>query len=784
MKTSKTNRKRSPWGIVLVALAVGLAGGYAVRGAGEPAGSTDGDEPSAAAPVVEAWTCSMHPQIQLPEPGACPICGMDLVPVASSSGLGGLRRLSIRPEQKALMRLRTTPVERRMPDAQLRLVGKVAYDETRLGYITAWVPGRIDELYVDYTGVTVREGDHMVELYSPELYTAQQELIQALASLEDLQRSAVPSLRASARGTIESARERLRQWGLTAAQIAAVEERGTPREHVTIYSPSAGLVIDRNAQEGMYVETGSRIFTIADLSHVWVQLEAYESDLAWLRYGQEVRFRTEAYSGREFRGRISFIDPVLDPRTRTVKVRVNVTNDEGLLKPGMFVRATAHARIAAGGKVMDPSLAGKWISPMHPEIVKDGPGQCDVCGMDLVPAADLGYVPEERLPQEAPLVIPASAALMTGTRAIVYVELPDAERPTYEGREVVLGPRAGDEYIVLHGLSEGELVVAAGNFKIDSALQIQAKPSLMSPSGAPAAGEHDHAGHVDEGDGPRGEPGAESSEPASAGLSEAARARLQLIERIYATLGAARADGDVDRVRTEFEELGAAVEETGMELFSGESHEHWMELAMRLSNDAYEGAAARHAEAQARAVAELDRTIARMRQRFGTRPEAPRPAELALSEVARGRVQAAWSAYDALHAGLASDDVEAARAAAADLALAVEGLEARQLPADGRAAWTELRRTVQAEAPTIQGAGLDGVRASFERITAALEVTVRTLGTGTAVHVMHCPMAFDGRGARWLQGSEELSNPYFGASMLRCGSTLEVLKPKGHDRGE
>ena len=490
-----TDRKRRQPLAVIVALLVGLGGGYATWGLGGAGTTLTSPTEHEHESQVEAWTCSMHPQIQLPESGQCPICGMDLIPVSPSSGMSGLRRLSIRPEQKALMRLRTVPVERRFPDAELRLVGKVTYDETRLGYITAWVPGRIDDLYVDYTGVTVSKGDHMVKLYSPELYTAQQELVQAISSLKELQRSNLPSLLESARGTINSARDKLRLWGLSARQISAIEKRGTPKEHVTIYSPSSGLVINRNAQEGMYVKTGTRIFTIADLSRVWVQLDAYESDLEWLRYSQEVVFQTEAYGGREFHGRISFIDPVLDRRTRTVKVRVNVPNEDGLLKPEMFVRATVHAQIAAGGKVMDASLAGKWISPMHPEIVKDGPGQCDVCGMDLVPARELGYIPESQVAKEAPLVVPVSATLMTGTRAIVYVELPDTEEPTYEGREVVLGPRAGDEYIIRHGLKEGDLVVAEGNFKIDSALQLQAKPSMMSPAGGQVSGGHDHGGH-------------------------------------------------------------------------------------------------------------------------------------------------------------------------------------------------------------------------------------------------------------------------------------------------
>jgi Cu(I)/Ag(I) efflux system membrane fusion protein len=192
-----------------------------------------------------------------------------------------------------------------------------------------------------------------------------------------------------------------------------------------------------------------------------------------------------------FKGKISFIAPVLDAKTRTVKLRVNVDNSEGKLKPGMFVRATVRAKVAQSGTVMDPEMAGKWICPMHPSVIKSQFGTCEKCGMDLVTTESLGYV-QAGEPNEAPLVIPTSAPLITGKRAVVYVRLPNTEKPTFEGREIVLGPRAGDYYIVESGLMEGEIVVTNGSFKIDSALQIQAKPSMMSPEGAAAPVIHDH----------------------------------------------------------------------------------------------------------------------------------------------------------------------------------------------------------------------------------------------------------------------------------------------------
>ncbi|MHC4659838.1 MAG: efflux RND transporter periplasmic adaptor subunit [Planctomycetota bacterium] len=472
--------------VVLVLAAFVL--GFVIRGCWQ---GSDSGHSRAAGDVkrqVTMWTCSMHPQIRQPRSGKCPICFMDLVPVITEAGEIGERQISFSQEAIKLMEVDTSVVERRFVTAEIRMVGKIDYDETRVKYITAWVPGRIDRLYVDYTGVTVNKGDHMVYLYSPELLSAQAELLEAARAAANIRAGVSELISRSILATLEAAREKLRLLGLTQEQIAEIEETGQPDDHLTIYAPIGGVVIHRNATEGMYVQTGTKIYTIADLSQLWVKLDAYESDMMWVRYGQEVEFETEAYPGEIFKGTISFIDPVLNPKTRTVKLRVEVENPDGRLKPEMFVRALVRSEVAQGGRVMVPEMAGKWICPMHPDVVKTEAGSCDICGMDLVTTESLGYV-KVGISEVAPLVIPASAPLITGKRAVVYVQLP-TEAPTYEGREVVLGPRAGDYYLVKEGLAEGEIVVTNGNFKIDSALQIQAKPSMMSPEGSKMTDEH------------------------------------------------------------------------------------------------------------------------------------------------------------------------------------------------------------------------------------------------------------------------------------------------------
>ena len=423
------------------------------------------------------WTCSMHPQIRQREPGKCPLCGMDLIP--SDIGDVSERQITFSESAKKLMQIETSVVERKFVTIEIRMVGKIDFDETRVKNITAWVPGRIDRLYVDFTGTTVNKGDHLVDLYSPQLISAQAELIQASKAVENLRQGSSELIARSTRATLEAAREKLRLLGLSVEQVQNIESSGKADTHITIRSPIGGIVIEKKATEGTYVKTGTEIYTIADLSRLWVQLDAYESDLPWIRYGQQVEFSTQAHPGEIFKGTISFIDPVLNDKTRTFKLRVNVDNSESKLKPNMFVRAVVHSKTAGTGKVMSPEMAGKWICPMHPDVIKDKSGACDICGMALVTTESLGYVTVDTS-AGAPLVIPASAPLITGVRAVVYVQVPNTEKPTYEGRQVVLGPRAGDYYIVKSGLSEGEVVVTNGNFKIDSALQIQAKPSMMN----------------------------------------------------------------------------------------------------------------------------------------------------------------------------------------------------------------------------------------------------------------------------------------------------------------
>ncbi len=614
-----------------LALVIGILIGRGARSReSSPGGATVESEAKA-----EFYTCSMHPQIKLPDPKAkCPLCGMALIPVTNKSGGNdGPRDLTLSPGAQKLAGIRTSVVERKFVDAAIRMVGKVEYDETRLGYITAWVPGRLDRLYVDYTGVPVSEGDHMVHLYSPELLEAQQELIQALKTVEGLKNSEMTFSRKRAEATVASSREKLRLWGLSAEQITKIEASEKPEDHITINAKMSGIVVHKNAEKGMYVQTGAKIYTIADLSKVWVKLDAYESDLAWLHYGQAVEFETEAYPGETFSGRISFLDPTLDSRTRTVKVRVNVDNSDGRLKPEMFVRAIVRSRVASGGKVMDPALAGKWISPMHPEIVKDEPGDCDICGMALVKAEKLGYVRADAGKEEAPLVIPASAPLLTGKRAVVYVEKSPGQ---YEGRVVELGPRAGDHYLVKDGLKEGEKVVTQGNFKIDSAVQILAKPSMMNPEGSGPAPGHHHHGH----EGHAGPAPAEPMKLTRLQTPEDFQAQLAGVYAEYVKLGKGLSSDAPEAAGSGARGLVDALAKVDMTLLKGEAHEAWMKRLKPLEQAGQAAAEAGDMEAARKAFETVSNEMIAAVQQFGIAGDAQ--ANVFHCPMAFGNQGASW----------------------------------------------------------------------------------------------------------------------------------------------
>lgn len=438
------------------------------------------------------WTCSMHPQLRKPAPGECDLCGMDLVPVAA---------IADPARQAAEAGYETEAVAWRELYKEIRAVGKLDYNEARIAEITARIAGRVDRVYADFTGVEVQPKDHLVDLYSPDLYVAQSELIRAVESAAD---------RRLQDAALESARTKLRLLGVLPEQIVEIEKSRKIQTHLTVFAPLGGTVIEKSVRAGQYVKEGDVLYKIANLDPLWLYLDIYESELAWVRYGQQVDVHVEAYPGEVFRGAVVFINPFLDDRTRTVKVRVNLANPDRRLKPAMYASATIRVRLEGDGSPAPTGLEGKHFCPMHPDVIRDQPGACDRCGMKLegVPPRPVRPVPEgaTAAPAGQTLAVPATAVLDAGDRQIAYRQKKPGE---YELVELKLGSRAEGKnerggtspyFVVLSGLQAGDQVVARGGFLLDSQRQIEGQPSLFYAQGLTGANLHaGHGGHAGHG---------------------------------------------------------------------------------------------------------------------------------------------------------------------------------------------------------------------------------------------------------------------------------------------
>lgn len=376
------------------------------------------------------WTCAMHPQIRMDHPGKCPICGMDLIPLEQDNTPVDSTAIAMTEEAVKLAEVQTSIVSKQNPIKQIRLYGKIEADERLIQSQPAHVPGRIEKLLVNFIGQEVRKGQIIAQIYSPELITAQKELLEAV-KMKDLQ----PQI-------LEAAREKLRLWKLSEQQIEQIEKSETIKTIFEVNATVSGVVISKRVNVGDYVNVGSPLFEIADLNHVWAMFDAYESDLPWIKIGDKISFTLQSLPGKEFMGVITFIDPVINPQTRVARVRVELSNPNNLLKPEMFATGIVEARM--------PGAAGK-------------------------------------------LVIPQSAVLWTGKRSIVYVKDPEKSEPTFHMREIVLGPSLGDSYIVESGLFEGEEIVTNGTFSVDAVAQLAGKPSMMNTENPTRFDEHRHA---------------------------------------------------------------------------------------------------------------------------------------------------------------------------------------------------------------------------------------------------------------------------------------------------
>ena len=735
-------------------------------------------------------------------------------------------------------------------------------------------------------------------------------------------------MRESTLATVHSAREKLRLLGVAPGQITQIERAGKTTDHLTIYSPTSGIVIHKDAQEGMYVDTGTRIYTIADLSEVWVMLDAYESDLSWLRLGQKVEFTTVSYPGEPFTGTIAFIDPMLTPRTRTVKVRLNAPNPDGRLKPGMFVKAVARAKVGPGEGDSAPDLSSvdisKLIEPLvipASAVLKTGTraivylrvdpsplqptdsvdwlklmsrirrhlapvvpvthgflnSRCPIMGGELDPTkvtpelirpykggkvafccagcpaawdklsdaekqAKLGPVSGDEHPvksfwalltpglRQGLLATPTGAEpsaelrgrfvrevndLLTGrslwgwavrqrvqipeeakdiaaagvenlppmkltrlNRLLLEALFPEAitkakAGPIFEGREILLGPRAGDYYVVRRGLKAGDRVVTRGNFKIDSALQILAKPSMMSPDNAVGVG-----GHAQHGGAAAKKKKKETKNGPAMELPAMFRHQAGQVLMAGEKAKKAAAGPLTPAVRQAFADLERAIQKVDVGGLKGHAAMLWREYSLRLINDAAEGSQARTPRDMARALASLRGNLAAVQTKLQLSHPHAAPSRSVMAPKFQEQLGGVYACYLAMQTALASDQIQQARQAAQSGLAALGKVDMTLVTGADHNAWMKFAAEAgKALAAIARAENLEDARRCFDQYSGQMIAMAKRFGvpSGMSLFELTCTMAFDNRGARWLQSDRKVRNPYFGAAMLQCGNVTDVI---------
>lgn len=509
--------------IYIAILAAGLVLGYVFFG-GPAEGSLStkdvSDMSDSDREQSQMWTCSMHPQIMQPEPGDCPICGMDLIPAETGADGLAMNEIKMTENAMALANIQTTIVgNASAADGNtMTLSGKIMPNEEANAVQASYFEGRIEKLNVNFTGEEVRKGQLLATIYAPSLVAAQQELLTA-ASMKESQ----PAL-------YQAVRNKLKLWKLSESQINQIESSGKVRENFPIYATVSGTVSQKMAEEGDYVKQGQPILKVSNLSTVWAMFDAYENQISQLKEGQKITVTTNAYPNKEFEATVSFIDPILNTKSRTVSVRATLNNKEDILKPGMFVTAKV-------------------------ETSKENATQ-------------------------SPITVPATAVLWTGERSLVYVKT-NPNEPIFEMREVTLGTKNGDVYTIVDGLKNGEEVVTNGTFTVDAAAQLQGKKSMMNTQGGKTTTGHE--GHTGMGSTIGNEHSAKASHNTRLEVSSKFKSQLKGVFDKYIELKDALVKDNAEAAKNSAEKLLKNISEVDMKLLKEKAaHNHWMRLEKEL----------------------------------------------------------------------------------------------------------------------------------------------------------------------------------------------------------
>ena len=509
--------------IAATTLVVGLLAGWIIFGGNKSNSHDDHQLVKTEINDETVWTCSMHPQIRQSEPGKCPICGMDLIPLEDDQNSDiDPNAISMSPTAMQLANVSTAIVGKMNPVKQIRLNGKVQPDERLVYSQSSHIPGRIEKLLVNFTGEFVNKGQTIAYIYSPELVTAQEELFEAQKIAESQ-----PQL-------FSAAKEKLKNWKLSDKQIEDILTSGKILEEFPIQADIGGYVISKKINLGDYIRKGETIYEIADLSKVWVLFDVYETDMSWIKKGDKVNFTVASLPGESFAGNITWIDPVIDPKTRVAKARIEYSNANGKLKPEMFASGTVEAKLTNKSNT---------------------------------------------------LVVPKTAVMWTGKRSVVYVKTSSEKGVNFIMREVTLGPSLGESFVIENGLMEGEEIATNGTFSIDAAAQLAGKPSMMNPEGGVAMTGHNHGG-IDMGESTsQKEEGKKTKPEASKSLSidKQAKEALQPLYAAYLNWKDALTNDDFAQAQKSATNMKSVLNKINMSLFKGNAHNAWMNYQGSLS---------------------------------------------------------------------------------------------------------------------------------------------------------------------------------------------------------
>ena len=521
-------------------LIVGILIGNLFSGGDSETTHKDGEHEYVQDPETQLWTCSMHPQIKMEKPGNCPICGMELIPLEESSSSSesiASNEIVMTEEAIQLANIQTTVVKESNAAKEIRLLGRVKPDERRLFSQVSHIPGRIERLYVNFTGEKVYAGQKIVRIYSPELISAQKELFETIKS-----KDVYPQL-------YTASRNKLKLWKLSDKQIDAIEKSGDVQEQIDILSDHSGYVMKRNVELGDYIMEGQTLFEIANLSTVWVMFEAYESDIAWIDINDKVTFTIQALPGKTFAGKVTYVDPFVSSSTRVAKVRVEVKNPNNKLLPEMYAN---------------------------------------------------GLIEAEMSNVDDAIIIPKSSVLWTGKRAVVYVKVPHEKTISFVYKEIELGADMGDYYIVESGLEAGEVVATNGVFRIDASAQLVGQKSMMNPEGGVVMTGHNHGGmdiggeKETEGEMRSNESMDHSEMPDETDhsrmekrlqVSKTFKGQLEKVFENYLDLKDALVKDEAAAAKKGADKLLATLKKVDMKLLTDhEAHNHWMTISKEIKS--------------------------------------------------------------------------------------------------------------------------------------------------------------------------------------------------------